>query len=44
MVGLVGQQLLAVTYTFRGERVRIISARLAEPFERRLYQEKSRET
>jgi len=43
MIGMAGQQLLAVAYTFRGQRVRIISARRAEPFERRLYHEKSRQ-
>ena len=44
VLGMVQQRLLAVTYTLRGDRVRIISARHAEPFERRLYHEKNRET
>jgi uncharacterized protein len=43
LLGIVAKRLLAVTYTFRGKRVRIISARAAEPFERRLYHEKNRE-
>lgn len=30
-------RILVVVYTWRGEIVRLISARLAEPFERRLY-------
>jgi uncharacterized DUF497 family protein len=33
-----------VGYTLRSERTRIISARPAEPFERRLYHEKNRES
>jgi uncharacterized DUF497 family protein len=41
LLGMVEDRLLAVTYTPRGERNRIISARPAEPFERRLYHEKS---
>jgi uncharacterized protein len=41
MIGMVRQQVLAVTFTFRGERIRIISTRPAEPFERRLYHEKA---
>jgi uncharacterized DUF497 family protein len=36
------KSVLAVTYTLRGERIRIVSARPAEPFERRLYHEKDR--
>jgi uncharacterized protein len=39
----VQHHLLAVTYTPRGDRIRIVSARPAEPFERRLYHEKNRE-
>jgi uncharacterized DUF497 family protein len=34
-VGLVEDRLLFVSYTLRGETIRIISARLAEPHERR---------
>ena len=36
-VGMVENRLLFVSYTLRGERIRIISARLAEPNERRRY-------
>ncbi len=36
-VGMVEQRLLFVSYTLRGERIRIISARGAEPRERRRY-------
>jgi uncharacterized DUF497 family protein len=43
LLGVVQQRLLAVTYTPRGDRVRVVSARPAEPFERRLYHEKNRE-
>jgi uncharacterized DUF497 family protein len=43
-LGVVQERLLAVTYTLRGHRTRIISARPAEPFERRLYHEETRET
>ena len=41
MLGMVEERLLAVAYTMRGERVRIISARLAEPRERRRYHEEN---
>ena len=44
LLGMVQHRLLAVTYAPRGDRVRIVSARPAEPFERRLYHEKNRET
>jgi hypothetical protein len=44
LLGVVGQRLLAVAYTLRGERIRIISVRPAEAFERRLYHERARET
>ncbi len=36
-VGMVESRLLFVAYTLRGERIRIISARNAEPHERRRY-------
>jgi uncharacterized protein len=42
-IGIAGQRLLAVAYTIRGERIRIISARPAQSFERRLYHEKDRQ-
>ncbi len=35
MIGMVENRLLFVSYTLRGERIRIISAREAEPRERR---------
>jgi len=36
-IGMVENRLLFVSYTLRGERIRIISAREAEPRERRRY-------
>jgi uncharacterized DUF497 family protein len=36
-VGMVENRLLFVAYTMRGDRIRIISGRLAEPYERRRY-------
>jgi uncharacterized DUF497 family protein len=36
-VGMVENTLILVVYTMRGDRIRIISARMAEPFERRRY-------
>ena len=36
-IGMVENRLLFVSYTLRGKRIRIISARLAEPYERRRY-------
>jgi uncharacterized protein len=36
-VGMVEDRLLFVSYTMRGPRIRIISARIAEPYERRRY-------
>ena len=36
-IGMAERRLLFVAYTTRGEAIRIISARLAEPFERRKY-------
>jgi uncharacterized DUF497 family protein len=38
-IGLVEDRMLFVTYTVRGEVVRIISARGAEPHEKRKYHE-----
>ncbi|MFZ1105305.1 MAG: BrnT family toxin [Hyphomicrobiaceae bacterium] len=43
LVGMVRERLLAVAFTLRGDRIRIISARVAEPFERRMYHEKNRQ-
>jgi uncharacterized DUF497 family protein len=39
LIGMASGRLLHVAYTHRGERIRIISARLAEPRERRRYYE-----
>lgn len=36
-IGMVENRLIVVSYTLRGPRIRIISARLAEPYERRTY-------
>lgn len=41
LIGMVEGRLLHVTYTPRGERMRIISARAAEPRERRRYYEQN---
>jgi hypothetical protein len=38
-IGLVDNRMLFVTYTMRGDTVRIISARGAEPHEKRKYHE-----
>jgi uncharacterized DUF497 family protein len=39
ILGMVNGRLLYVSYTIRQERIRIISARGAEPYEKRLYHE-----
>ena len=41
LLGIVDGRLLHVTYTMRGDKIRIISARGAEPYERRLYHEEN---
>jgi uncharacterized DUF497 family protein len=41
LLGMVDGRLLFVAYTMRGEIVRIVSAREAEPYERRLYHEEN---
>jgi uncharacterized DUF497 family protein len=41
LLGIVQERLLAVAYAMRGERMRIISARIAEPQERRRYHEEN---
>ena len=41
VIGMSQRRLLFVGYTMRGETIRIVSARLAEPFERRRYHEES---
>jgi uncharacterized protein len=40
-LGMVENRVLFVAYTMRGNAIRIISARLAEPFERRWYHEEN---
>jgi uncharacterized protein len=40
-LGMVEGRLLFVAYSMRGEVIRIISARLPEPFERRRYHEEN---
>lgn len=41
VVGMTEGRLLFVVHTLRGDRIRIISARAAEPIERRWYHEES---
>ncbi len=41
IVGMVEGRLLFVTYTLRATRIRIISARLAEAYERRRYHDEN---
>ena len=41
LIAMVGGRLMLVAYTMRNGRVRIIMARLAEPFERRLYHDEN---
>ena len=41
IIGMVENRLLYVAYTMRGERIRIISARGAEPYEKRRYHEEN---
>jgi uncharacterized protein len=43
MIAMVEQRFLFVAYTLRGDRIRIISARKAEPFERRKYHDENRQ-
>jgi uncharacterized DUF497 family protein len=40
-LGMVENRLLFVAYSMRGDAIRIISARRAEPFERRRYHEEN---
>lgn len=42
IIGMAELRLLFVAYTLRSGRVRLISARCAEPYERRRYHEESR--
>jgi len=41
-LGMVEGRLLFVAYAMRGDAIRIISARLAEPFERRRYHDENK--
>lgn len=41
-IGMVEGRLLTVVFTLRGETIRIISARRAEPYERRRYHEENK--
>jgi uncharacterized protein len=41
ILGMVENRLLYVAYTMRGDKIRIISARGAEPHERRQYHEEN---
>jgi uncharacterized DUF497 family protein len=41
IIGMVNGRLLFVAYTLKGETIRIISARGAEPYERRYYHEEN---
>jgi hypothetical protein len=43
LLGIVEHHLLFLSYTLRGNRIRIMSARKAEPHERRQYHNKDRE-
>ncbi|TXL71121.1 BrnT family toxin [Vineibacter terrae] len=42
IIGTVDGRLLTVAYTMRGETIRIISARSAAPYERRMYHEENK--
>ena len=41
LLGMVEDRLIYVAYTYRGDRKRIIMARGAEPYEKRLYHEEN---
>ena len=41
IIGMVDNRLMFVAYTIRNELIRIISARAAEPFEKREYHEQN---
>lgn len=41
-IGMIENRLYSLTFTIRGDRIRVISLRVAEPAERRLYHEQSR--
>jgi uncharacterized protein len=41
LFGMIDNRLLVVVHTWRGDKIRIISARDAEPHERRRYHEEN---
>jgi uncharacterized DUF497 family protein len=41
-IGMIGNRLHSLTFAIRGDRIRMVSLRKAEPRERRLYHEQSR--
>jgi uncharacterized DUF497 family protein len=43
IIAAVGDRLLLVAYTMREQRIRIIMARYAEPFEQKLYHEENKQ-
>ena len=43
VIGMVEGRLLFVGYTMRGDKIRIITARKAEPYERRKYHDENRD-
>ncbi len=43
VIGMVEGRLLFVGYTMQGEKIRIITTRKTEPYERRRYHEENRE-
>jgi uncharacterized DUF497 family protein len=43
MIAMVEGRLLFVAYVMRAERIRIISARKAEPYKRRKYHDENRQ-
>jgi len=43
LIGMADNHLLFVSYTLRGERIRIISARRAQPHEQRRYHDENRD-
>ena len=41
LLGIISNRMIVVVYTMRGDVIRIISARGAEPWEKRLYHEQN---
>ena len=44
LIAMAGDRLLLVAYTVREQRFRVIMARYAEPFEKRLYHDQNKQT